>query len=346
MTSSPVAGFEQDILDQPDALEFCASKPLPPGLASLDFGQFDRIIMTGMGSSDYVTIPLEFALARRGLPVWRVQTSRLLETPELIKGRTLLWITSQSGRSGEVVALLKWLPDGRDVTVVATTNDPKSPLAIRADHLIELHCGAEATVSSKSYLNTLAWLHRVCAQCQGRADSAAISEIRAVAESLRASIKAPLRQVAALAKRALEFPNPRFALIGAGVDSATALTGALILKEAAKISAEGYVGGAFRHGPMELAGPGLTALLFGSGAAEDATLRRLARDLSKSGSIVVAIAPTGYDGAEHIAAPALPDFGRMAHAMGVLQHLSIGLARGAGLVPGEFRFGQKITAQL
>jgi len=30
----------------------------------------------------------------------------------------------------------------------------------------------------------------------------------------------------------------------------------------------------------------------------------------------------------------------------VVQQLSVGLARETGLIPGEFRFGQKITAQL
>ena len=57
--------------------------PLPPGIATLDLTRFDRIILTGMGSSDFMTIPLELHLARRGLPVWRLQTSRLLEMPIL-----------------------------------------------------------------------------------------------------------------------------------------------------------------------------------------------------------------------------------------------------------------------
>lgn len=345
MTPSSVTGFERDIQDQPDALERCAASPLPAGVASLDFARFDRIILTGMGSSDYATIPLELAMARRGLPVWRLQTGRLLETPEMIGPRTLLWITSQSGRSGEVVALLERLPGGHGATIVATTNDPESPLATGADHVIELHAGSEATVSTKSYLNTLAWLHRIGAPFRGQADGEAVADIQAAAESLRASLRTPAGDVAALADRALRSANPRFALVGTDMDSATALTGALILKEASKVSAEGYVGGAFRHGPMEIAGPGLTALLFGSEAG-GTTLRQLARDLSKTGCIVVGVGPQAYEGAEHIQAPGASGFGRMAHVMAVLQRLSVGLARGAGLAPGEFRFGQKITALL
>lgn len=346
MTTSIAPGFERDILDQPDALERCAGLPLPPAIAALDFARFDRIILTGMGSSDYVTIPLELALARLGLPVWRLQTGRLLETPQLIRPGTLLWITSQSGRSGEVVALLERLPAGHGATVVATTNDPASPLARGADHLIELHAGAEATVSSKSYLNSLAWLHRVGAPLRGEADHQAVETIRAVAASLRSVVQTPNPAVQALAERILAFPNPRLALVGTGEDAATALTGALILKEASKVSAEGYVGGEFRHGPMELAGPGLAVLLLGSAEAANPTLDRLARDLSRSGSIVMGIGPHAYEGAEPIALPGASNFARLAHAMAVLQQLSVCLARGSGLVPGEFRFGQKITALL
>src|ERR1700754_910075 len=143
MTSSPVNGFERDILDQPGALQRYSSQPFPDCFAQLRMTQFDRIILTGMGSSNYATIPLELLLARRGLPVWRIQTSRLLETPEMITPRTLLWITSQSGRSGEVVALLRGLSREHTTTVVAVTNDPESPLALGADCVAELHSGSE-----------------------------------------------------------------------------------------------------------------------------------------------------------------------------------------------------------
>ena len=75
-----------------------------------------------------MTLGLELVMARRGLPVWRLQTSRLLESVEMITDRTLLWLTSQSGGSGEIVALLDRLPSERRVVVVGVTNDPESAL--------------------------------------------------------------------------------------------------------------------------------------------------------------------------------------------------------------------------
>jgi len=346
MISMPLSSYELDLSHQADALEFAASKPLNPEFATLDLSTFERIILTGMGSSDSVAIPFEYALLRQGLPVWRIPTSRLLDTPEIIVGRTLLWVTSQSGRSGEAIALLSQIPSRHEVTVVAMTNDTDSPLARSADHVIPLYSGAEASVSCKSYLNSLAWFHRLSARFSGRSDEATAAEIMDTARRLRPSNATPPIEIEVLSSRALAAPVPRLALIGTGVDSATALAGALILKEASKVCAEGYAGGAFRHGPIELAGPGLTALMFSDGSGSDVTIKQLAFDLSRTGSIVVTITAKSYEGAEHIAISARSDFDRMAHGMSVIQRLSVSLAKAAGIVPGEFRFGQKITSQL
>jgi glutamine---fructose-6-phosphate transaminase (isomerizing) len=345
MISLPGSGFELDILHQADALGAFAAAPLPYALARLDFKTFDRIILTGMGSSDYVTLGLELVMARRGLPVWRLQTSRLLESVEMITDRTLLWLTSQSGGSGEIVALLDRLPSERRVVVVGVTNDPESALGRGADHVILLRSGQEATVSSKSYLNTLAVHHRVTALIEGRKDSVAVAEIMDVAAKVREAVNSPPPLIAPLAKRMLVSRNPRIALIGSGIDATTALTGALILKESAKVAAEGYIGGEFRHGPLELAGAGLSAFLFGSDV-EDVSLQHLARDVMATGSTVVSVGPNPIAGTEHIAVHADLTLGRLAQAMVVVQHLSISLARVGGFVPGAFRYGRKITAQL
>jgi glucosamine--fructose-6-phosphate aminotransferase (isomerizing) len=345
MTSISLSSYEIDLSNQADTLERAAAQRLNPTLETLEMSKYDRIILTGMGSSDSVSIPFELALLRLGLPAWRIQTSRLLETPEMIVGRTLLWITSQSGRSGEAIALLSKIPSRRDVTVVAITNDPESPLAREADHVVLLYSGPEATVSCKSYLNSLAWFHRLVARVTGGSDDDAVAEIIDTARSLR-SISAAPPEIEDLSTRALAYTAPRFALVGTGADSATALAGALILKEASKVCAEGYVGGAFRHGPIELAGPGLTALLFGSGSGDEITMKRLALDLSRTGSIVVTVNANSYEGAEHLEVSARSDFDRMAHGMSIIQRFSVSLARKSGIVPGEFRFGQKITSQL
>ncbi|MFD7710534.1 SIS domain-containing protein [Streptomyces sp. NPDC059786] len=341
-------GYLADIDAQPDALLRQADGTLPAALAGIDLTGYDRIVLTGMGSSLYSFVPVERALAAGGLPVWRIDSGQLLDTPERITANTLLWATSQSGRSGELLALLERLEGvSRPRTVLATTDDPTSPLARAADVLIELHSGPEATVSTKSYVNTLAAHRRVLAALHsGEKDEEATAGLRRTAGELRALLGDPPLPTG-LAEQALTAAHPRFAYVGTGPDAATALTGALITKEASRVAAEGYVGGAFRHGPLELAGPGLTVLLFGTGDESDATLSALARDLTASGSAVVTVGPRAYPGTEHFATPAGGDaFERLVFGMAHVQQLTVALARAAGQTPGEFRFGRKITDTL
>lgn len=345
MTDRFATAYERDMSEEAVGLLRFAEAPLSADLSRLDLHGYERIVLSGMGGSDCAMIPFELALARAGLPAWRIPAGRLLETPELITPGSLLVIASQSGRSGEVVALIE-RSRGRPRTIVGVTNDADSPLAVAADHVVLLHSGAEATVATKSYANTLAAFHRVAGAVLGRPDGAAVDDIRAAAASLQARIDEGDPAVERVAPRLRAGPSPRLVLLGSGPDAATTLAGALVLKEAAKVPAEGYVAGAFRHGPLELAGPGLAALMFGTGSPHDLSAHALARDIAATGGTVVTVAPEAYAGSDHIPVPGATDLERLVHGMYVVQRLSVELARAAGIVPGAFLYGRKITDQL
>jgi glucosamine--fructose-6-phosphate aminotransferase (isomerizing) len=119
-----------------------------------------------------------------------------------------------------------------------------------------------------------------------------------------------------------------------------------MLNETAKLPAEAFLGGEFRHGPIELAGPGLTAVLFGSGATNP-SLTGLGEDLMSSGSRVVHVdpgpSPVGW---LSISTNATGPLGRAICGAKLGQLLSVELARGRGLEPGIFRFGSKVTTSL
>ncbi len=76
--------YELDIAMQPEAVLAQINNPLPEALRQLKLSDYDRIVLTGMGSSDYALIPVERALIAAGLPVWRVDAGRLLDMPELV----------------------------------------------------------------------------------------------------------------------------------------------------------------------------------------------------------------------------------------------------------------------
>jgi glucosamine--fructose-6-phosphate aminotransferase (isomerizing) len=336
--------YEQDLSDQLAAIADQFAYELPSALNQLDLSGYDRVVLTGMGSSHYATIPIERDLVARGFPVWRIDTGSLLDFPQLITSKTLLWVTSQSGMSGEIVALLDEIRGpARPATIIGVTNDEQSTLARQADILVALKSGSESTVSSKSYVNTLIAEYRTVLALRGENEEPLISALNAMRSEFARLID-DRSAVQSIVNQAFEDGEPRLALIGVGADGATAMTGALILKEACKVMAEGYLCGEFRHGPMETSGPGMIALLIGDGT--DVTLQALSEDLTANGTDVVTIGPKAYLGSKHLRTSPSSEIVRLIAGMLYVQHFTVLIARAKGLVPGEFLYGRKVTVTI
>ncbi|MEU3294445.1 SIS domain-containing protein [Streptomyces longwoodensis] len=336
--------YESDIAEQPAALRRFGSAPLPARLEKISLTDHGRVVITAMGSSHYAGLPTWRRLVAEGHPVWWVSATELLDTPELLTPDTLLIATSQSGRSGEMVALLEG-PARTVRTVIGITDSEESPLGQAADVLILLRSGPEATVSSKSYLNTVAAHQSLTGALLGTGVSD--TDVEDAARALEGFEVSD--ELCAAAQSFTRGPEPRLALIGKRDDIATSLMGALVLKEASKIPAEGYIGGEFRHGPMETAGPGLTAVVFAApevATQADPSLAALADELIRSGSDVLLVGGEPRAGARHIPLPHGPGLARTAVATRLVQQLSLDIARARGITPGAFRFGQKITTAL
>ena len=140
-------------------------------------------------------------------------------------------------------------------------------------------------------------------------------------------------------------PPPRkLILLGRGPSLASANAGALILGEAAKFAAIGMQAGEFRHGPLELAAPDLTILLF-AGPSETRELnRRLYEELKETGSHAVWV--TSSDEADNPTSIPMP------HAEGIglplveilpIQLLSMHIALSNNVEPGKFFRVGKVT---
>lgn len=341
------SAFERDIEQEPDALRALATRPLPDGLRDLHLDDYERIIVTGMGASHIAGHPTWSSLVAQGRPAWWVSTAQLLAQPELVTAGSMLWVTSQSGESGEVVALLvrQRRARQRPKTLIATTNDPTSTLGRAADVVVALHFGDEAAVSTKSYVATLAAHERALGALRGDDDASSVEHILAAADEL-SRFGPELRPIAS---SALGQPGSRFAFVANSSGLATALIGALLCKEVAKVPAEGYLAGEFRHGPVELAGPGLVAVVVGS-ANDDHSLAALGDDLVRSGSLVVLIdggaGPERFVPSWEVTTGGSSSLGRLVCGAKFTQLLSAELARALGIEPGEFRFGQKVTASI
>lgn len=338
--------YVQDILAQPGALLDLLDHPqesILEGVAAAARGSA-RIVLTGMGSSFNGAYPAWLSLVGAGLPAWWVEGAELVpHATHLLAPPSLLWVVSQSGRSAEVEALLARVR-GSGATVFGTTNDPSSPLGRRSELVMELRCGEENTVSTRSYVNTLAATRLAALRMLGGGrDAGHLQELRQTAAALGEYLADWRARVAEL--ESIVGAPERLMLVGRGPSLASARTGALIIKEAAKWPAEGMSSSEFRHGPLELADGRLSVVVFAGRDERQAGLnRRLATDLKRLGAHAIwASADPAPPGVSHLVLPSVPPSGQQIAEIVPIQLLSVALARAGGFEPGAFRHSGKVT---
>ena len=343
--------YVQDILSQPEALRTALERFDPATLAPVAqrfaAGAFDRIIITGMGASLYGAYPAWLLLTRASIPALLVDGSELLHyTQNLLNERTLLWVLSQSGLSAEIVALLEILKDVPVGALLAVTNDPASPLARASEVAVLLHAKPEKSVSTRTYLNTLALAQLAALALLGAPLESVYGELRRSADGLESYLQGWEQHVQAIG--ALVGRPRSLAVLGRGPSLANVHTGALVQMEAAKFPALAMVAGQFRHGPLELVAPGDVQVLLAGEVATRPLQRRLFSDLCSlqttplwlecNPEMDASIPPEA-----RLPAPQVPGAGLPLGEILPLQLLSVFLAQSSGYEPGKFRYIMKVT---
>ena len=339
MPTSPP--YLDDIRSQPAALQQLLDAGLSTEVTRLlsKLGSFDRIVMTGMGASLFAHQPAFLQLAGAGFPAWTIETSELLGPARgLITPRSLLWITSQSGNSGEVTALLERLGERRPV-VLGVTNDTASDLALGADVVLELYSGDEQTVGTRSYVNTLAAQTLATAVALDHTVDDSLLNLPEQLETYLAGWNQHLTALTNAVRTRTTF------IVGRGPSLAAVQTGALIIKEAAKVPVEGMSTPQFRHGPLELVDPDTTVIHL-AGYGDDADFnRQMLKDVERTGGHPVWLSPEADHSDITLPAVISPDTLPIAEIL-PLQLLSVALAERNGIEPGAFRNIEKITRTL
>jgi glucosamine--fructose-6-phosphate aminotransferase (isomerizing) len=338
--------YIQDILSQPDALraalEHFSAIDLAPLAQRIRQNEFDRILITGMGASYNAAYPALLHLSALPIPVMLVNTAELLHYSAGSLGeRTLLWLNSQSGRSIELVRLLEQTQSTPPACILSCVNDTASPLALAADICLPIHAGIEATVSTRTYTNMLAINLLAAITLVDGDPHAAVERLLSAADAMEAYLATWQAHVDELD---LLIDNVKdLVILGRGASLAAVWNGSLILKEAAKCAYEGMSAADFRHGPLELASPDLTVLVF-EGAQKTARLNReLALEVIQVGGRAVWIAREPDAAIPTLCLPAVDEIALPLVEILPMQMLSIVLARRNGLEAGKFRHIQKIT---
>jgi len=335
--------YLQDLLDQPQALEntlksLDRSKELL-GLASrLQRGQFQRIVLTGMGSSFHALHPLNLQLIGHGFTAIMVETSELIHyKTRFFDPKTLIVAVSQSGQSAEMIRLVE--VNGKRSSVIAVTNTPESPLGKHATASLYTQAGREFSVSCKTYvtaLMALKWLGDVLCQRDARQSR---RELRHAAGAVAAYLVDWKEHVHCLAERLDRIRHLFF--VGRGASLAAVGTGALIVKESDHFHAEGMSSAAFRHGPFEMLSEETFVVVFSGDDRTRALNHRLLADIRQEGGRAELVGETA----------ALACFRLADHTSSLrpileilpIQMITLALAARAGREPGKFELATKVT---
>jgi glucosamine--fructose-6-phosphate aminotransferase (isomerizing) len=337
--------YLRDILDQPQALEttlksFQGDTGLFDRIRGIRRHDHTRVVLTGMGSSLHALYPLQLMLIAHGEQVTRVDTSELIHCmPGLLDSRTLVVAVSQSGQSAETVRLLQ--QNTQKATVVGVTNTADSLLATQSDLLMLTQCGEEFSVSAKTYVGTLLALEVLGAAWCGEEAGPLYAELEAGPALVAGYLEQWREHVQSLVA---EMENIRqLFIVGRGRSLASSGTGALITKESTHSPAEAMSSAAFRHGPLEMAGPATMVLVLEGEARLRALNIKLVRDIRAGGGRAELLGPSA-----EIAALRIPDkLTRLLPILEILpiQMLTLALAAKAGFEAGRFAHATKVTTE-
>ncbi len=335
--------YLRDILDQPRALEetlraLDRSKELVELAETLNHGGFQRIVLTGMGSSFHALHPLNLQLVRHGFTAIMVETSELIHyKAKFFDPKTLIVAVSQSGQSAEMVRLAE--VNRSRSAVIAVTNTPQSPLVEHASAALFTQAGAEFSVSCKTYvtaLMVLKWLGDTL--CQRNATQS-WNELGNAAPAV-ASYLADWKSYVSLLVQKLDGIRHLF-LVGRGASLAAVGTGALIVKESDHFHAEGMSSAAFRHGPLEMLSEEIFVVVFSGDNKTRELNHRLLADIQQGGGRAELVGETSS-----LECFRLADHGSSVRSILQIlpvQMITLALAVLAGREPGKFELASKVT---
>jgi glucosamine--fructose-6-phosphate aminotransferase (isomerizing) len=303
----------KEIHEQPDRLRDLVAARIDPvhvrtrldelALSASDLAAITRVDLVACGTASYAALYGARAIeALAGVPARLVPASEYDAVPGVIGPSTLVVAVSQSGETADILQALGPVK-ALGARTVGVLNVRTSRIARTVEGLVEIHAGPEVGVAStKAYtamLVSLLLLAVRLAESRGRSPlPALLPALRALPGAVAKAI-GTAEDVRRVARELHRAQNMLF--IGRGPDHATALEGALKMKEVSYIHAEGYAAGEMKHGPIALVSwdvPTVAILGYGEHRAKMAASVREVR--ARDGH-VIAIAAEGDDDAAKLA---------------------------------------------
>lgn len=336
--------YLSDILDQPRALRATCSALRESSTFNrickeCSVKRFQKVVLTGMGSSYFGLIPLAMELARSGGTPVLLETSELIHSyPHLLTPNSLLIAVSQSGKSAEMIRLLEM--NDRMAPVVGVTNDAGSPLAKQSDFAVLTTAGDEYSVSCKTYVTAQIALSVLAAALGDKDCMQRLGEFEPAVDAVEEYLKRWTEHVAEFISVLSETRD--LFIVGRGVSLAAASTGALTIKESAHFHAEGMSSAAFRHGPFEMLRSGVTVGVFAGDPGVRNLNERLIKDIAQTQARVLSFSVDAERSCCRL--PLAPQVAASIVEILPVQMMTLALAALRNREAGKFERATKVTA--
>ncbi|MHA1681123.1 MAG: SIS domain-containing protein [Promethearchaeota archaeon] len=259
----PGSNTRREILQEPEAIRKAMNQIDVIKARAAKIGQLNPkfIIITGSGTSFHSGNAAVYFLHHFAcMPCYSVHPSEIpYFTKYIIDKSTVLIPISQSGESSDTIEASKIARD-KGAMVIPIVNEEHSTLAtLFPEDVIYSRAGKERSIlATKTYSAQVAIVSKLALELglvtnrlPGDVYARKVSELGQIPDKI-ATMKETIQGVAKQIAKYLKFLDRAFVL-GAGPDVATAMEGALKLKEGARILAQGYSTPEFAHGPSTLA---------------------------------------------------------------------------------------------
>lgn len=239
----------------------------------LDLNKIQSVNIIACGTSLHAAMFAKFLWeAWLKIPVQVEAASEYIYRENITNEHSLVIGISQSGETADTITAVKQAR-AKGAQILIFTNREDSSIVRQADCVVSLKAGIEVSVAAtKSYTAQLAALYWVGLYLAEQKNSLPAEQLAAFKQDLcelPAKMEEILSNAAAVKSVADKLKNfSDMVYIGRGINLASALEGALKLKEISYINANGYAAGELKHGPialldenmpvMAVLGPGIT----------------------------------------------------------------------------------------
>jgi len=306
----------REIYEQPEALErtlalYLDQEQLKSGIAgklAAWANPLGEVLIAASGSSRHSGLAAEILLEDLcGLAVDVEYSSEYSLRGGVDTRKPAVIVISQSGETSDTLAALREVSQ-RGQSTLAITNAEFSTMAHEANVSMPLAAGVEKAIpATKSFTCQLAVLFLLGlyeAAHLGRMDRAAldanIAQLLAIPRAISSQLDGWRSRTERLAQKYASANT--FLFLGRGIHYAIAREGALKLKEASYVHAEGYPAGELKHGPNALVSDRVPLVVLATvdRALESSVIRyektlQLLDDMKAQGARIVAIANAGDD---------------------------------------------------